>query len=61
MTRSALLTFFIGLAVGGVLVTAILGARTAGPLLQLCPLPPAATERATTDAGAGVRDGLGPR
>ena len=36
-------TFLIGLVAGGLLVTAALGAAGGRPLLQLCPIPGAAT------------------
>jgi len=44
MRLGGLVTFLLGLVAGGILVTAVLSASSSGPWLQLCPLPPAATQ-----------------
>ncbi len=44
MKLTTALTFLVGLVAGGLLVTTVPGAGGGRPLLQLCPLPGAATD-----------------
>lgn len=58
MRLGGLATFLLGLVAGGILVTAVLSPSAGGPSLQLCPLPPAATQpRASESTALSRADG----
>lgn len=60
MKISTIVTFLIGLAAGGVLFSAVLGAAAGRPLLQLCPIPTGAMN-AVAPPPAGQEIGIAPQ